>query len=209
MSTGTGIDWFRKPVEGDAGTLNACFHALDRHVVRGLAESVAATLDGRDWAFADLLAEVGAFSGALRAFGVGLGDTVLVAPLPPLHEVVASLAVARLGAVRAYAAASADAVASVLEEARPRVAVLPTALDVDLGEVPLITVDDSSELPWATVMRAGRTDPAPCAEVPAPGVLAVLDGEPISIVSALEGGSRVPAGATPIDVGGLTLWVQA
>jgi hypothetical protein len=204
------VDWFRKPLADDPGTLNACFNALDRHVVRGKAEAFAVELDGRAWTYADLLAEVGAFAGALRAFGVGPGEGVLVGPLPGHHEVVASLAVARLGAVRWYAEASADAVSPVLEEAGALVAVLPTKIDVDLGELPLITVDDSTELSWTTVMRAGRTDPAGCAGVTAPGVLAIVDGESISIITALgaSDGQKppVPPGATLVDVGGLYLW---
>ena len=36
MSTSTTIDWFRKPADSPAdGTLNACYNALDRHVIRG------------------------------------------------------------------------------------------------------------------------------------------------------------------------------
>lgn len=201
------IDWFRKPAEGEAGTLNACFNALDRHVVRGQAEAVAVEIAGRKWTYADLLAEVGAFAGALRAFGVGPGEGVLVGPLPGHHEVVASLAVARLGAVRWYAEASADAVSTVVDKVAVRVAVLPTKLDVDLGELPLITVDDSAELSWAIVMRAGRTDPAGCAELPMGALLAIVDGEAIAIIDALEGQPPAPPGATNIDVGGLSLWV--
>ena len=201
------IDWFRKPTDGGAGTLNACYNALDRHVIRGQAETVAVQLDGRDWTYADLLAEVGAFAGALRAFGVGPSQGVLVGPLPGHHEVVASLAVARVGAVRWYAEASADAVTSVVDRAGPRVAVLTTSVDVDLGDLPVITVDDSTELSWATVMRAGRTDPAGCAELPMGSLLAVVDGEAIAIIDALDGQPPVPDGAKPIDVGGLALWV--
>lgn len=201
------IDWFRKPTRGEPGTLNACYNALDRHVIRGEAEAVAVHLDGRDWTYADLLAEVGAFAGALRAFGVGPGEAVLVGPLPGHHEVVASLAVARVGAVRWYADASADAVTSIVERVGPRVAVLPTKIDVDLGDLPVITVDDSTDLSWAIVMRAGRTDPAGCAELPMDSLLAVIDGEAIAIINALEGQPPVPGGAKPIDVGGLALWV--
>ncbi|QIK76951.1 AMP-binding protein [Nocardioides piscis] len=207
------IDWFRKPGSrdaDDAGTLNACFNALDRHVVRGRAEEVALRIDDRSWTFAKLLEEAGAFSGVLRAFGVGAGAAVVVGRLPRFEDVVVSLAVARLGAVRTYADTSADDVARVVADVRPLVVVLPTLGSLDLGDTPLITLDDSAELSWATVMRAGRTDPAPCAEVDASATLAVADGQRLSVLAALgapgDEGSVPPAGATQVDVGGLRLW---
>lgn len=204
------VDWFRKPGtrgDTDAGTLNACYNALDRHVIRGQAEATAVELDGKAWTYADLLAEVGAFAGALRAFGVGVGDHVLVGPLPGSHDVVASLAAARLGATRSYAAASADAVRSVLDGVGARVAVLPTKGDVDLGETPLITVDDSAELSWAIVMRAGRTDPAACAEVDPDSTLAASGDHSLIVLDALGDPPAAPDSAAVVDIGGLSLWV--
>ena len=83
MGTSTTIDWFRKPVDSPAdGTLNACYNALDRHVIRGRAEDVALVLGTRSWTYARLLTEVGALAGVLRAFGTGVGDVVAVGPLP-------------------------------------------------------------------------------------------------------------------------------
>ncbi len=166
--------------------------------------AVARPLILRHYAIDSCIGSTAIALAALRAFGVGPGERVLVGSLPGHHEVVASLAVARLGAVRWYAEASADALAAVLEEAGPRVAVLPTKADVDLGELPLITVDDSTELSWGVVMRAGRTDPAGCADVTAPGVLAVIDGEVVTVLDALQGSG----GASTLDVGGLSLWVH-
>lgn len=197
------IDWFRKPTADDPGTLNACYLALDRHVIRGRADEVAATLEGRPWTFADLLGEVGAFAGALRAFGVGPGDPVVVGPLEPFAEVVAALAVARLGAVRWVTGASVEDVRRVVTEASPRVVVLATSPDprLDLDEAPVITADDTSELSWEVVMRAGRTDPAPCAEVAPDAVFAVLDGQPISVLAAVDGSAEAQ-----FEAGGLRLW---
>lgn len=83
------IDWFAKPTRvlddtrppfyrwfPDA-TLNTCFNALDRHVVRGRADQAALIYDSpvtgtvRTVSYAELLEEVAAFGGALRALGVG------------------------------------------------------------------------------------------------------------------------------------------
>ena len=36
------VNWFRPPADGDPGTLNACYEALDIHVIRGRADDVAA-----------------------------------------------------------------------------------------------------------------------------------------------------------------------
>ena len=96
------MNWFRPPADGDPGTLNACYKALDIHVVRGRADDVALTIDGEERSFARLLTEVAACAGVLRAFGVGLGDRVVVAELSPENRVVVPLAVARVGAVAAY-----------------------------------------------------------------------------------------------------------
>ncbi len=96
------VNWFRPPADDDPGTLNACYEALDIHVVRGRADDVATTLDGRDRTYAWLLTEVAACAGVLRAFGVGLGDRVVVGDLSPDGRVVVPLAVARVGAVAAY-----------------------------------------------------------------------------------------------------------
>ena len=80
------VSWFRPPADGDPGTLNACYEALDIHVVRGRADDVAATLDGEQHTFASLLTEVAACAGVLRAFGVGLGDRVVVGELSPQNR---------------------------------------------------------------------------------------------------------------------------
>ena len=48
----TGVTWFRPPIDGHPGLLNACYNALDIHVVRGRADDVAAHLDGTARTFA-------------------------------------------------------------------------------------------------------------------------------------------------------------
>ena len=63
--------------------LNTCFNALDRHVIRGAADRPALIHDSADdrraqtYTYAELLTEVAAFAGALRAMGVDKGDRVI------------------------------------------------------------------------------------------------------------------------------------
>ena len=186
------VIWFRPPA-GDAGTLNACYNAVDVHVIRGRAEQVA-LLDGeRPLTFARLLTEVGAFAGVLQAFGVRMGDKVVVLDVPPFEDTVLQLACARVGAV-------------VLREPSPTpaLAVVGTAGRHDLGAVPLITVDDSGELDWPTAMRAGRTDPAGCAEVPGDAPLRVIDGTSVPTAEhllAVAAGVVVDPVLTPLMAG--------
>ena len=167
------VIWFRPPA-GDAGTLNACYNAIDIHVIRGRAEEVALLDGARPVTFARLLTEVGAFAGVLQAFGVRTGDEVVVVDVPPLEDVVLQLACARVGAVL-----SRDV------SPTPALAVVGTADGHDFGAVPLITVDGSGELDWPTAMRAGRTDPAGCAEVPGDAPLRIVDGTAVQTAEHL------------------------
>jgi AMP-binding enzyme len=205
MSSSTTIDWFRRPVDSPAdGTLNACYNALDRHVIRGHADDVALRVDTRAWTYAELLTEVGAMAGVLRAFGTRPGDTVGVSRLPAPEGVVVTLATSRVGAVVHHA----DDLAPLVPAAKVLVAATDPALET--GDVPVVTVDDSTELSWATVMRAGRTDPAGCADLPGDAVLARAGGLELAVLAALEDGDvPVPEGAALVDVGGLRIWEYA
>ena len=186
----TDVTWFRPPADGDPGTLNACYNALDIHVVRGRADDVALSIDGVDHTFAWLLTEVAACAGVLRAFGVGLGDRVVVGELSPEARVVVPLAVARVGAVAAY-----DDSAGA--EGRVR-----------------ITADgflvDGDDLPWDVAMRAGRTDPAGCADVPGDALVATHRDEVLTVLQAVDASddhaATAPVGGTLIEVGGVRFW---
>lgn len=198
------VTWFRAPrgdLAGDPGTLNACYNALDIHVIRGRADDPALVVGGVERPFARLLTEVGAFAGVLRAFGTGPGDEVLTSGVTGADDVVVQLSVARLGAVLVDPA-SATA---------PRVAVHDTAPEVapSDGRV-VITLDASSELDTATLMRAGRTDPAACAEVPGDQPLRIVAGVPVAtaahLAALLDGTADDPVfgplvTGRPVDVG--------
>jgi hypothetical protein len=161
------VTWFRTPADDDPGTLNACYNALDVHVIRGRADEVALTFDGEDRTFARLLTEVGACAGVLRAFGVGIGDDVALGPLPGETAVVGALAVARVGGVAAYD-----------DPAGATVRLHATEAGVVFGV-------DGEDLPWDVAMRAGRTDPAGCADVPGDAVLARHGADTLSVLAAL------------------------
>lgn len=185
----TGVSWFRTPSDDDPGTLNACYQALDLHVIRGRADEVALDLDGRPRTFAWLLTEVGACAGVLRAFGVGLGAPVVVGALPAQPALVVALAVARVGGVATYD-----------DAAEAGVAVRP--LDGDV-----VVSADGEDLPWDVAMRAGRTDPAGCADVPGDAVLARRGTDELTVLEAAAGqGRAAPSGVGLVEVGGVRLW---
>ncbi|GAA5128837.1 hypothetical protein GCM10023339_57240 [Alloalcanivorax gelatiniphagus] len=190
----TDVAWFRTPADGDPGTLNACYNALDIHVVRGRADEVALSLDGADQTFARLLTEVAACAGVLRAFGVDVGDQVALGSVPRHHAVVVVLAAARVGAVVQYDD-SPGAVGKVV---------------IRTGEEGVVIGVDGEDLPWDVAMRAGRTDPAGCADVPGDAVLCRHGADTLTILEALGASddptAAAPAGARLVEVGGLTLW---
>jgi acyl-coenzyme A synthetase/AMP-(fatty) acid ligase len=188
------VAWFRAPADGDPGTLNACYVALDLPVIRGHADEVALTIDGTDHTFARLLTEVAACAGVLRAFGVEVGDEVALGPLPAETAVVAALAVARVGGVASYD-----------ESPSPSAKVRLTATDAGV-----VLVAGGDEVAWDVAMRAGRTDPAGCADVPGDAVLARRGDRVLPVLTALgapdDQKSAVPSGATLVEVGPLRLW---
>jgi acetyl-CoA synthetase len=104
------------------GTLNVSYNCLDRHVQAGRGERVAFHWRGedgqeRDITYAQLLAEVERFAGALKDLGVRKGDVVGIY-LPMIPEVVVSmLACARIGAPHnvVFGGFSAEAVRERME----------------------------------------------------------------------------------------------
>lgn len=185
--------WFRTPAADDPGTLNACYEALDIHVVRGRAEDVAMTVGGMERSYAWLLTEVAACAGVLRAFGVDLGEHVALGSVPLETTVVAVLAAARVGAVVQY---------DDSPQARGKVV-------VRAGADGVVFAVDGEDLPWDVAMRAGRTDPAACADVPGDAVLSRHADDTLTVLEAVGADDRrasAPHGATLVDVGGVTLW---
>ncbi len=215
------VDWIRKPVrilDSDdppfyrwfpEATLNTCYNALDRHVVAGHGDRAALIYDSpvtgtqRTFSYAELLEQVAAFAGALRAFGVEKGDRVVIS-MPMIPEaVVAMLACARLGAVHSvvFGGFAAHELAVRIDDARPKV-VVSASCGVEASRVvdykPMIdralelathepavcvikqrpeseaTLVEPRDVDWDVAIRAGRSAPAECVEVAATDPLYIL-----------------------------------
>lgn len=177
------VTWFRKPTPTRddptaGGTLNVAFQLLDRAVVAGASDVTVLKDESVELSHATLLEQVAAFGGVLRGFGVVPGDRVVVELAAGKDAVVALLAIARIGAasVTVPAGMSESDTARVVAATRPRVVV--TADDAVMTRVlagcdhrpgAVVTTGapapGSDAVPWDVVLRAGRTDPAPAAEL--------------------------------------------
>ncbi|MBV8074334.1 MAG: AMP-binding protein, partial [Candidatus Eremiobacteraeota bacterium] len=107
---------------------NAAANCLDRWIDRGRADVRALIWEGEDGAvrtmtFAQLREEVAKLGGALRALGVGKGDTVgIFMPLIP-ETAIGMLAIAYIGAISvpAFSGYGPQALASRLADAKAKV----------------------------------------------------------------------------------------
>lgn len=151
------LTWFRRPAADSPGTLNLCYNAVDRHVIRGAAEEVAVRRGAGDVTHAGLLEQVGALAGAMRGLGVGAGSAVAADLQDPFDRLLVLLATLRLGAGFADGSASAHDLAVI---DRPG---LDAGVRIHRG---LPVEDEVHEVDWDMAYRAGRTDPAACADVP-------------------------------------------
>jgi acyl-CoA synthetase (AMP-forming)/AMP-acid ligase II len=202
---GPAPDWFTRPSGGAPGTLNLAYNALDRHVVRGLADEqallhpFAAPGVRSSYSYAELLERVAQLGGGLRELGVRPGRAVVLAlPLVP-ELVIGLLACARVGAVAVPVVDEAPGAVRRLGRAdvdRPAVVVVDAARKAAVDEVLAAagraadyqvvlrpdpgTLDASvGDVDLAVVMRPGSFEPAACAELPAdsPFLLRLPDGD--------------------------------
>ncbi|GGF38659.1 hypothetical protein GCM10011519_10310 [Marmoricola endophyticus] len=172
MSQGASGDltWFKRPGDDQPGTLNASYQLLDRAILDGRAEEEA--LPGTR--AATLLERVGAFAGVLRGFALVPGDRVLL-DLPDGEELaVALLAAVRLGVVAVLLPPGSPDLAAAVDSTEPGVVVTADDVAVGLaladaehepGAVVVLGQSAGVAVPWDVVMRAGRTDPAGCADL--------------------------------------------
>ncbi|MEP1472395.1 MAG: propionyl-CoA synthetase [Halieaceae bacterium] len=137
------IHWFRPPEDVldsatppfyrwfPDGITNACYNALDIHILQGRAQQCALIYDSpvteskRQYSYAELLDEVSRFAGVLVAEGVGSGDRVLIyMPMVP-EAVIAMLACARLGAIHSvvFGGFASNELAVRIDDATPKVIV--------------------------------------------------------------------------------------
>lgn len=178
------LSWFRKPGPDRSGTTNLCYNALDRHIVAGAATEPALLTGAGPVDFATALEQVSALAGVFRGVGVGPGDAVVVAVDEQLARALALLAVLRLGAV-----AYLDADPHGLHPA-PRLLVTSRETPAPDGVVRLLRgvapADPRWDLDWDLALRAGREDPAPCADVAPDQPAYVVGGEQVGTLDAFR-----------------------
>ncbi len=167
------LTWFRQPSAEQPGTLNLCYNALDRQVIRGRAGDPALVTPLGVCDFATVLEEVAALAGTLRALGVDRGHPVRIRLADPADALVAELACLRIGAV---AGDVSDPVALLTsgeaDEPSARVRVLRGPA----------SVDPERDVDWALAVKAGREDPAGCADLAGDAAAYVLDDGALSLV---------------------------
>ena len=189
---GPALDWFDRPTASSPGRFNLAYNALDRHVIRGLAEEPAllhpfAAPGARSFStYADLLERVAQLGGGLRELGVCPGRTVVLAlPLVP-ELVIGILACARVGAIAVPMVDDAPGAVRRLGHdpvvGRPAVVVVDAARKAAVAAVllesgrtpdhqvvlrpPAGSLDPTvGDVDLAVIMRPGAFEPAVCAEL--------------------------------------------
>ena len=112
------------------GKINACFNALDRHVIEGRGDRVAFFFEGepgdsKTYTYADLLVEVKKAANALESIGIKDGDRVAIyMPMIP-EAVIAMLACARIGATHSvvFGGFSADSLLARIQDAEAKLVI--------------------------------------------------------------------------------------
>ncbi|SEP64063.1 AMP-binding protein [Microlunatus flavus] len=182
-------DWFARPSGSTPGSLNLAYNALDRHVVRGLADEPAllhpfAAAGVRSYySYAELLERVAQLGGGLRELGVRPGRQVVLALGPVPELVIGLLACARVGAVAV----------PVMEEAPGAVRRLGHDPAVDRPAV--VVVDAARKAAVAAVLaEAGRSADYQVVLRPEAGTLDASLGD-IDLAAVMKPGSFEPAAA--------------
>ena len=123
------------------GRLNTCYNALDRHLAErahqpALIHDSPVTGSISTLTFAELKDEVARCAGALRKYGVGPGDRVIIyMPMVP-EAVIAMLACARLGAIHSvvFGGFAAHELATRIDDAKPKL-ILSASCGIEAGRV--------------------------------------------------------------------------
>jgi acetyl-CoA synthetase len=157
LDSSKGIAW---PRWFPGGRINLAHNAVDRHLAAGRGSKLAVIAEAEDGGvrtltYAELGAEVGRLANALRRLGIGPGDTVGVF-LPMCAEaVIATLAVARIGAVYTpcFSGYGAQAVAARLDGCRTRLLITADAFARRGQAVPLKRTADAAVTAAPSVER--------------------------------------------------------
>ncbi|XP_053967782.1 acyl-CoA synthetase short-chain family member 3, mitochondrial [Anastrepha obliqua] len=124
------------------GYLNACYNAVDRHVLNGNGSKVALIYDSpltntvRHVTYQELYDQVTVFAGGLVSLGLQKGDRVVIyMPLIP-ESIVAMLATVRLGAIHSvvFGGFAASELCTRIEHAEPKF-ILSANCGVEPGKV--------------------------------------------------------------------------
>ncbi|MEJ1991236.1 MAG: AMP-binding protein [Maritimibacter sp.] len=132
MQAAEAIDWDKKPTKAlsdeNAGMVNTCWNAVDRHVENGRADQVAIIYDSPitgtqdKITYAELQERVSRFAGGLAARGITKGDRVIIyMPMVP-EALIAMLAVTRIGAIHSvvFGGFAAHELAVRIDDATPK-----------------------------------------------------------------------------------------
>lgn len=151
--------WFK------GGRLNACYNAVDRHVLAGRGAQAAIIHDSpvtgnqRTITYAELQDLVARFAGALVRNGVGHGDRVIIYMAMVPEAVVAMLACARIGAIHSvvFGGFAANELATRIDDAKP-VVIVATSCGIEGAKVvhykPLLdrAIDEAKHKPRHTII---------------------------------------------------------
>ena len=117
------------------GETNTCYNALDVHVENGRGDQLALIHDSpvtdtvTRYTYRELLEQVAAFAGVLKAQGIGYGDRVIVyMPMVP-EAAIAMLACARIGAIHSvvFGGFAPRELATRIDDAKPKAIVSASA----------------------------------------------------------------------------------
>ncbi len=124
------------------GEINACYNAVDFHVLNGRAAQNAIIYDSpvtnskQYLTYSTLLKRVSLFAGVLRSKGVEKGDRVIIyMPMIP-EAVIAMLACARIGAIHSvvFGGFAANELAVRIDDATPKV-ILAASCGIEVNRV--------------------------------------------------------------------------
>ena len=126
------LDWSEAPFAKwfADGEINACFNALDRHVLAGRGDRIALLFEGepgdtKTYTYSELLDETKKAANALTDLGIQSGDRVAIyMPMIP-EAVIAMLATARIGAVHSvvFGGFSADSLRTRIDDAQAKLVI--------------------------------------------------------------------------------------
>ena len=165
----TQYNWF------EDGLLNTCYLALDYHVEQGRGDTVAFYYDSpvtgvkQQLSYAQLLAQVSVFAGAMKRAGICKGDTVIIYMPMILQAPIAMLACARIGAIHSvvFGGFAASELAVRIDDIQAKMVITASCgIEVDkiIAYKPLVdeAIKQATHKPATTVVYQRETLTAQC-----------------------------------------------